>query len=55
MILQPDGNSGEFIELVDHGLQYLGPRDLTQYFIRSAVVLMEALDTVIPITYNQVH
>ena len=34
MILQPDGNSGEFIQLVDDGLQYLGPRDLTQYFIR---------------------
>ena len=29
-----DGNSGEFIQLVDDGLQYLGPRDLTQYFIR---------------------
>lgn len=34
MILKPDGNSGEFIQLVDDGLQYLGPRDLTQYFIR---------------------
>ena len=35
MILQPDGNTAEFIELVDDGLEYLGPRDLTQYFIRS--------------------
>ena len=35
MVLEPDGNSGEFIELVDDGLQYLGPMDLTQYFIRS--------------------
>ena len=35
MLINPDGNSGEFIELVDDGLQYLGPMDLTQYFIRS--------------------
>ena len=35
MVLEPDGNSGEFIELVDDGLKYLGPMDLTQYFIRS--------------------
>ena len=55
MTFAPSGNGGEFLELVEGGLEYLGPRDLTQYFIRSAVVLMEALDTVIPITYNQVH
>ena len=42
MILQPDGNSGEFIELVDDGLEYLGPRDLTQYFIRSTKMIREA-------------
>ena len=35
MKLMPDGNSGEFIELHDDGLEYLGPMDLTQYFIRT--------------------
>ena len=35
MILSPDGNNGEFISLQDNGLEYLGPMDLTQYFIRS--------------------
>ena len=32
---QTEGNSGEFVELVPEQLNYLGPRDLTQYFIRS--------------------
>ena len=41
MIFQPDGNSGEFIELVDDGLDYLGPRDLTQYFIRSTKMIRD--------------
>ena len=35
MKLKPNGNSDEFMELVEDGLDYLGPRDLTQYFIRS--------------------
>ena len=35
MILSPDGNNGEFIDLHEDGLEYLGPMDLTQYFIRS--------------------
>ena len=30
-----EGNSGEFVELVPEKLNYLGPKDLTQYFIRS--------------------
>ena len=34
MIIQPDGNSGNFIVIVDGGLNYLGAMDLTQYFIR---------------------
>lgn len=29
------GNSGNFTKLVDNRLTYLGPVDLTQYFIRS--------------------
>lgn len=41
MTLQPDGNSGEFIDLVDDGLEYLGPRDLTQYFIRSTKMIQD--------------
>ena len=44
MKLQPDGNSGEFIDLVDDGLEYLGPRDLTQYFIRSTKMIRD-MDT----------
>ena len=40
MTFAPSGNGGEFLELVEGGLEYLGPRDLTQYFIRSAVVLV---------------
>ena len=34
-VLECEGNSGEFVELVPEQLNYLGPRDLTQYFIRS--------------------
>ena len=34
MIFDSDGNSGEFVDLVAEGLNYLGPKDLTQYFIR---------------------
>ena len=41
MTLMPDGNSGEFIELLDDGLEYLGPMDLTQYFIRSTNMIKE--------------
>ena len=36
-ILECEGNSGEFVELVPEHLNYLGPKDLTQYFIRSKV------------------
>ena len=31
---QIEGNGGEFVELVPESLDYLGPQDLTQYFIR---------------------
>ena len=34
MVLSTEGNSGEFVELIVSELNYLGPRDLTQYFIR---------------------
>ena len=34
MIFDSDGNSGEFVDLVAEKLNYLGPKDLTQYFIR---------------------
>ena len=36
-IIECEGNSGEFVELVPEHLNYLGPKDLTQYFIRSKV------------------
>ena len=29
------GNSGNFVKLLKHQLQYLGPEDLTQYFVKS--------------------
>ena len=35
MVFQCEGNSGEFVQLVPQHLEYLGPKDLTQYFIRS--------------------
>ena len=31
---QTEGNTGEFVELLVSGLEYTGPKDLTQYFIR---------------------
>ena len=34
MVFDTDGNSGEFVELIAEELNYLGPQDLTQYFIR---------------------
>ena len=34
MVFDSDGNSGEFVELIPEDLNYLGPQDLTQYFIR---------------------
>ena len=33
-LFQSSGNSGEFVQLVVSGLEYTGPKDLTQYFIR---------------------
>ena len=40
MILSPDGNNGEFIDLQVDGLEYQGPMDLTQYFIRTTGISM---------------
>ena len=34
MVFECEGNSGEFVQLVPQHLDYLGPKDLTQYFIR---------------------
>ena len=34
MVFNTEGNSGQFVELVASELNYLGPQDLTQYFIR---------------------
>ena len=34
MVFECEGNSGEFVPLVPQPLEYLGPKDLTQYFIR---------------------
>ena len=34
LLVQTEGNTGEFVELVVAGLEYTGPKDLTQYFIR---------------------
>lgn len=36
MYLKPDGNSGEFIELKIGYMNYHGPVDLQQYFIRTS-------------------
>ena len=42
-VLECEGNSGEFVELVPEQLNYLGPKDLTQYFIRS-IYCVHSLD-----------
>ena len=34
MRLTTQGNMGEFVQLVSNKMTYLGPSDLTQYFIR---------------------
>merc|ERR1719234_1288177 len=34
MIFETEGNTGEFVELVISGLEYIGPKELTQYFIK---------------------
>ena len=34
MVLTTAGNAGEFVQLIADNFTYLGPRDLTQYFIR---------------------
>ena len=36
MVFDTEGNSGEFVELLATELNYLGPQDLTQYFIRQS-------------------
>ena len=38
MLFDTEGNSGEFVELVPSELNYLGPQDLTQYFIRQTSI-----------------
>ena len=35
MMFAPQGNAGEFINIIGDNLTYLGPKDLTQYFIRN--------------------
>ena len=42
MVLSTEGNSGEFVELVVEKLSYLGPRDLTQYFVRETGINLTA-------------
>ena len=37
MLMEMEGNSGEFVELAPESLAYLGAKDLTQYFIRLAL------------------
>ena len=34
MVLTTPGNSGEFVKMVVENMTYLGPKDLTLYFIR---------------------
>ena len=41
-LAQTEGNTGEFVELVVSGLKYIGPKDLTQYFIRNTNMTLGA-------------
>ena len=52
MEFQCEGNSGEFVELIPQQLQYLGPKDLTQYFIRWNTVLLLLLLLLLLILYK---
>ena len=52
-VLECEGNSGEFVELVPQQLNYLGPKDLTQYFIRSThFSFMIVYSLLLPISYS---
>ena len=35
MDFEANGNGAKYMDLEDYGLEYLGPMELTQYFIRS--------------------
>ena len=46
MILDTDGNSEEFINLNIGSLEYSGPMDLTQYFVKSTSMIKTENGTV---------
>jgi hypothetical protein len=46
MVFDSDGNTGEFVDLVGEELNYLGPQDLTQYFIRQTSMNKTSAGTV---------
>ena len=35
MVIMMEGNSGKFVELVDYLIEYTGPKELTQYFVKN--------------------
>jgi hypothetical protein len=50
MEFKPEGNSASTIKLLVDSLNYEGPKDLTQYFIRSKNMILRANDESIVVT-----
>ena len=44
MIFMAYGSSGQFIELIENGLIYQGPMELTQYFIKLTEMIKDRSD-----------
>ena len=44
MIFMAYGSSGQFIELIENGLIYQGPMELTQYFIKLTEMIKDKSD-----------
>ena len=52
MRLTTQGNMGEFVQLVSNKMTYLGPSDLTQYFIRGTEMNLSEDNTEVVVSVN---
>ena len=52
MRLTTQGNMGEFVQLVSNKMSYLGPSDLTQYFIRGTEMNLSEDNTEVIVSVN---
>ena len=53
MRLTTQGNMGEFVQLVSNKMSYLGPSDLTQYFIRGTEMNLSEDNTEVVVSVSQ--